>query len=88
MGEVHQLVIGSRSNVLRGGGKPSYNEGMEQRVEKLEKAFEDIKDTLCAIRVDIADLKGDIRARPTTIQVAGMIIGLFAFSLALVNFAN
>ncbi|MBP7066469.1 hypothetical protein [Ferrovibrio sp.] len=71
------------------GGLPP---GLDARVAKLEADTKEIKDmltrmepVLAKINVDIAEIKGRVSAMPTTWQLIGLVIGVFAAALAFVK---
>ncbi|WP_158876998.1 hypothetical protein [Antarcticirhabdus aurantiaca] len=72
-----------------GGGGGTYDR-MEARITQLEKDAQDVKlrlasidakmatkDDLSAIRADVGEIKGMLKAMPTTLQLLGFVVAIF-----------
>ncbi len=66
---------------------------MDGRIDKLERDVADIKATLArleptlrSVNDDIKEIKGRVAAMPSTWQLIGLTIGIFAAAAAVVRF--
>lgn len=65
-------VDGSTSD----GGGPTFDD-MEARVQRLEDDMKEVKSDLKALRVDVAEMKGMMKAMPTTLQLIAFAVAVF-----------
>ncbi len=67
---------GLHGNDLAGDGGPPHDNGMEQRVAKLEDDVREMRGDIKALIKDVAEIKGRLQAMPTTWQLVATNIGL------------
>lgn len=71
---------------LQSGDGGGTFDGMEARVERLEKDMAELKSDVKAVRLDVAEMKGRLNSMPTTWQLTGLILGIMALSFAIIRF--
>lgn len=68
---------GSRVASLKTGGGGGTFDDMEVRVQRLEDDMKEVKSDLKALRVDVAEMKGMMKAMPTTLQLIAFAVAVF-----------
>jgi hypothetical protein len=80
-------VPGPKATLKGGGGDGTY-EVMEHRVAALEKGFERIEKKLDGLITDVSEIKGQLRAMPTTVQLLLAVVAIFTASGVLRYFGH
>lgn len=75
-----QPAYGSGAGGLNFGGGGSTYDPMEPRVAALEKAIDRIEKKLDGLVIDTAEMKGQLKAMPTTIQLLLAVVAIFTAS--------
>ena len=70
---------------IDGGGGEPHPHLMEQRVTALENDMREIKADLKRLILNVAEIKGRLSQMPNTVQLIGLIFGIFAASFALLK---
>lgn len=70
---------GAPSHLSDGGGGGT-SDGMEARVKRLEDDFKEIRADLKTLLREVAEIKGKVSSLPTTLQLVGFAIAIFAAS--------
>lgn len=80
------IVSGPWPDALKSGDGGGTFDGMEARVDRLEKDMAELKSDVKAVRLDVAEMKGRLNSMPTTWQLTGLILGIMALSFAIIRF--
>lgn len=68
-----------------GGGGGGYD-GLNVRVETLERDIGELKSDMKAVRLDLAEIKGKLSGMPNTWQIVGLVFAIMAGSYAIIRF--
>lgn len=68
------------AETLKSGGGDGTFDDMLRRVEALEKGFERIESKIDTMKTDVAEIKGQLKAMPTTIQLLLAVVAIFTAS--------
>jgi len=78
MGDAVQMDGSPYSRDLKSGGGGGTSDGIETRVAKLEDDMKEIKTDMKTVLKDLAYLRGKVDSLPTTIQLIGFTLAIFA----------
>jgi excinuclease UvrABC helicase subunit UvrB len=65
---------------LKGGGPGDTFDGMEQRVAALEAGMKEVQADMKKVLAELSYLRGKIDSVPTTLQLMGFVVAIFAAS--------
>lgn len=79
-GDYQQNRTNISNPTLKGGGGDGTLDDMEHRVATLEKGFERIEKKIDGLVTDVAEIKGQLKAMPTAIQLLLAVVAIFTAS--------